>query len=205
MRRTADSLRCARPAGLNCNTCGRRTRSSTDAGACRQRRLHRIQVRRALLGRHNVCSATVSLPPFARVLTRAATAAGRYEPPTRSVPAPPASHEPTPPRGEPTHSQPAVSVGAAAARMRSYSASCPTPATDFPRRLPWQYPDPPNGSLTQLRRGPGAERQSGAPLAATNVKTAGSVCKRRDAVRLGRKRGFSPEPTNGPPSAAVRS
>jgi hypothetical protein len=51
---------------------------------------------------------------------------------------------------------------------------------------------PPNGSLTQPRRGPVRQRQSGAPLAATNVKTAGSVCKRRDAVRLGRKKGLQP-------------
>ena len=42
-----------------------------------------------------------------------------------------------------------------------------------------------NGSLTQLRRGPVCQRQSGAPLAATNVKTAGSGCKRRDAEALG--------------------
>jgi hypothetical protein len=36
------------------------------------------------------------------------------------------------------------------------------------------------------------ERQSGAPLAATNVKTAGSVCKRRDAAHLGRQKGLQP-------------
>ncbi len=52
--------------------------------------------------------------------------------------------------------------------------------------------DPPNGSLTQLRRGPGRQRQSGAPFAATNVKTAGTVCKRRDAVPLARKEGLQP-------------
>ena len=44
-----------------------------------------------------------------------------------------------------------------------------------------------------LSRGeaPKHQRQSGGPLAATNVKTAGSVRKRRDAVRLGRKKGAS--------------
>jgi hypothetical protein len=56
----------------------------------------------------------------------------------------------------------------------------------------------PNGSLTQPRRGPGRLRQSGAPLAATNVKTAGSVCKRRDAVRLGRKQGLQPRANERP-------
>ncbi len=60
------------------------------------------------------------------------------------------------------------------------------------------WPCRPNGSLTQLRRGPGCERQSGAPLAATNVKTAGSVCKRRDAVRLGRKKGLQPRVNERP-------
>ncbi len=49
----------------------------------------------------------------------------------------------------------------------------------------WHLRNQPNGSLTQLRRGPVWQRQSGAPLAATNVKTAGSVCKRRDAEALG--------------------
>jgi hypothetical protein len=42
------------------------------------------------------------------------------------------------------------------------------------------------------------ERQSGAPLAATNVKTAGCVCKRRDAVRLGRKEGLQPRANERP-------
>jgi hypothetical protein len=42
------------------------------------------------------------------------------------------------------------------------------------------------------------KRQSGAPLAATNVKTAGSVCKRRDAVRLGRKKGLQPRANERP-------
>jgi len=42
------------------------------------------------------------------------------------------------------------------------------------------------------------ERQSGAPLAATNVKTAGSVCKRRDAVRPGRKEGLQPRASERP-------
>ncbi len=42
------------------------------------------------------------------------------------------------------------------------------------------------------------ERQSGAPLAATNVKTAGSVCKRRDAARLARKKGLQPRASERP-------
>jgi hypothetical protein len=42
------------------------------------------------------------------------------------------------------------------------------------------------------------QRQSGAPLAATNVKTAGSVCKRRDAVRLARKEGLQPRANERP-------
>ncbi len=45
---------------------------------------------------------------------------------------------------------------------------------------------------------PVPQRQSGAPLAATNVKTAGCVCKRRDAVRLGRKEGLQPRPRERP-------
>ncbi len=58
---------------------------------------------------------------------------------------------------------------------------------------------PPNGSLAQPRRGPPvSQRQSGAPLAATSVKTAGSVCKRRDAVRLGRKKGLQPRANERP-------
>jgi hypothetical protein len=57
---------------------------------------------------------------------------------------------------------------------------------------------PSNGSLTQPRRGPVGPRQSGAPLAATNVKTAGCVCKRRDAVRLGRKEGLQPRASERP-------
>jgi hypothetical protein len=42
------------------------------------------------------------------------------------------------------------------------------------------------------------ERQSGAPLAATNVETAGCVCKRRDAVHLGRKEGLQPRASERP-------
>ncbi len=42
------------------------------------------------------------------------------------------------------------------------------------------------------------QRQSGAPLAATNVKTAGCVCERRDAVRLGRKTGLQPRANERP-------
>ena len=51
-----------------------------------------------------------------------------------------------------------------------------------------------------LSRGeaPVTQRQSGAPLAATNVKTAGSVCKRRDAMRLGRKEGLQPRASERP-------
>ena len=48
------------------------------------------------------------------------------------------------------------------------------------------------------REAPVPERQSGAPLAATNVKTAGSVCKRPDAVRLGRKEGLQPRASERP-------
>ena len=51
-----------------------------------------------------------------------------------------------------------------------------------------------------LSRGeaPVSQRQSGAPLAASNVKTAGSVCKRRDAARLGRKKGLQPRASERP-------
>jgi len=45
---------------------------------------------------------------------------------------------------------------------------------------------------------PDAERQSGAPLAATNVKTAGSACKRRDGVRLERTEGRQPRANERP-------
>ena len=45
---------------------------------------------------------------------------------------------------------------------------------------------------------PVPQRQSGAPLAATNVKTAGGVCKRRDAVHLGRKEGLQPRANERP-------
>ena len=41
-------------------------------------------------------------------------------------------------------------------------------------------------------------RLSGRPLAATNVKTPGSVCKRRDAVHLGRKKGLQPRASERP-------
>ncbi len=50
----------------------------------------------------------------------------------------------------------------------------------------------PNGSEAKLRRGPACKRQSGATLAATNELSAGSVCKWRDAVTLGRKKGLQP-------------
>jgi hypothetical protein len=51
-----------------------------------------------------------------------------------------------------------------------------------------------------LSRGeaPEDQRQSGAPLAATNVQTAGSVCKRRDAVRLERQEGLQPRANERP-------
>ncbi len=42
------------------------------------------------------------------------------------------------------------------------------------------------------------QRQSGAPLAATNVRTAGGVCKRRDAERLGGKEGLQARATERP-------
>ena len=42
------------------------------------------------------------------------------------------------------------------------------------------------------------QRQSGAPLAASNVKTAGSVCRRRDAVHLGRREGLQPRASERP-------
>jgi len=41
-------------------------------------------------------------------------------------------------------------------------------------------------------------RQSGRPLAATNVQTAGSVCKRHDAVHLRRKKGLQPRASERP-------
>jgi len=41
-------------------------------------------------------------------------------------------------------------------------------------------------------------RQSGGPLAATNVKKAGCVCKRHDAVHLGRKEGLQPRASERP-------
>ena len=41
-------------------------------------------------------------------------------------------------------------------------------------------------------------RPSGRPLAATNVETAGSVCKRHDAVYLGRKEGLQPRASERP-------
>ncbi len=41
-------------------------------------------------------------------------------------------------------------------------------------------------------------RQSGATLAATNDLSAGSVCKRRDAVTLGRKKGLQPRANERP-------
>ncbi len=43
-----------------------------------------------------------------------------------------------------------------------------------------------------------ADRQSGATLAATNDLSAGSVCKRRDAVTLGRKEGLQPRANKRP-------
>ena len=51
-----------------------------------------------------------------------------------------------------------------------------------------------------LRRGeaPWAGGPSGRPLAATNVKTAGSVCKRHDAVHLGREKGLQPRASERP-------
>jgi hypothetical protein len=72
-------------------------------------------------------------------------------------------------------------------------SSVPSPV--HPRRM---CSGTPNGSLTQPRRGPVCHRQSGAPLAATNVKTAGSVCKRRDAAHLGRKEGLQPRANERP-------
>jgi len=48
-----------------------------------------------------------------------------------------------------------------------------------------QYLGPPNGSVTQLRRGNQHHWRRGAPLAATNELSAGRVCKRRDATALG--------------------
>jgi len=41
-------------------------------------------------------------------------------------------------------------------------------------------------------------RQSGRPLAATNVQTAGGICKRHDAVHLGRKKGLQPRASERP-------
>ncbi len=56
----------------------------------------------------------------------------------------------------------------------------------------------PNGSEAKLRRGPVCGRQRGATLAATNDLSAGSVCKRRDAVTLGRKKGLQPRASERP-------
>jgi hypothetical protein len=64
---------------------------------------------------------------------------------------------------------------------------------------------PANGSEAKLRRGPACVRQRGATLAATNDLSAGSVCKRRDAVTLGRKKGLQPRAKNGPPTASASS
>ncbi len=50
----------------------------------------------------------------------------------------------------------------------------------------------------KLRRGPGCGRASGPTLAATNDLSAGSVCKRRDAVTLGRKKGLQPRANERP-------
>jgi hypothetical protein len=57
---------------------------------------------------------------------------------------------------------------------------------------------PANDSEAKLRRGPVCLRQSGATLAATNDLSAGSVCKRRDAVRIGRKKGLQPRANERP-------
>ncbi len=45
---------------------------------------------------------------------------------------------------------------------------------------------------------PGAGRHSGTTLAATNDLSAGSVCKRRDAAALGRKKGLQPRANERP-------
>ncbi len=55
-----------------------------------------------------------------------------------------------------------------------------------------------NGSEAKLRRGPVGGRLSGTALAATNDLSAGSVCKRRDAVTLGRKKGLQPRANKRP-------
>ncbi len=55
-----------------------------------------------------------------------------------------------------------------------------------------------NGSEAKLRRGPVGGRLSGTTLAATNDLSAGSVCKRRDAVTLGRKKGLQPRASERP-------
>ncbi len=55
-----------------------------------------------------------------------------------------------------------------------------------------------NASEAKLRRGPVCGRASGATLAATNDLSAGSVCKRRDAVTLGRKKGLQPRANERP-------
>jgi len=43
----------------------------------------------------------------------------------------------------------------------------------------------PNVLTLSCETHPGAPRLSGAPLAATNETSAGAVCKRRDALKLG--------------------
>jgi hypothetical protein len=56
--------------------------------------------------------------------------------------------------------------------------------------------------LTDLKLSCGAApregRLSGTPLAATNDLSAGSVCERRDAVTLGRKKGLQPRASERP-------
>lgn len=55
-----------------------------------------------------------------------------------------------------------------------------------------------NGSEAELRRGPVGGRLSGTTLAATNDVSVGSVCKRRDAATLGKKKGLQPRANERP-------
>jgi hypothetical protein len=55
-----------------------------------------------------------------------------------------------------------------------------------------------NGSEAKLRRGRGCRTRQRRDACRTNDLSAGSVCKRRDAVRLGRKKGLQPRANERP-------
>jgi hypothetical protein len=82
--------------------------------------------------------------------------------------------------------------------MRSYTASGLELNEAVPGGMHSQKESSAQRLTTQARRGPVGVRQSGRPLAATNVQTAGSVCKGHDAVHLGRKKGLQPRASERP-------